>query len=294
MMTSVTNTRCPRRLGAGFACVLVLFLASPAAAQEPPSSGRGVPSIPQDSSSGQDSDHAVTWKTLAPKILQDQKRIYTFPLQLARGRDWIPTLGVLGVTAGLVALDPHDTPYFRRTSSFQNFNTAFSGTNMSVGTMVPPLALYVFGLARHDSYAQSTALLAGESVVDCEILTALMKGASHRLRPSDFAPNGDFSESWFQGGTWNSLRGAGSFPSGHTIAAFSVATIIARRYPNRRWVPFLAYGLAGLVGFSRVTNQAHFPSDVFVGAALGYAVSRFVMLHREGVFIDNARKHFGR
>jgi len=294
MITSVTNTGCPRRLGAGFSCVLVLFLASPAAAQEPPSSRSGVPSIPQGSSSGQGRDNAVTWKTLAPKILQDQRRIYTFPLQLARGRDWIPTLGVLGVTAGLVALDPHDTPYFWRTGSFQNFNTAFSGRNMSLGTMVPPLALYVFGLARHDSYAQSTALLAGESVVDCEILTAVMKGASRRLRPSDFAPNGDYSESWFRGGTWNSLRGAGSFPSGHTIAAFSVATIITRRYPNRPWLPFVAYGLAGLVGFSRVTNQAHFPSDVFMGAALGYTVSRFVVLHREGVLIDSARKHLGR
>jgi hypothetical protein len=265
-----------------------LFLASPAAAQEPPSSSPDVPSDPQSSPSGQDRDNAITWKSLAPNILRDQKQIYTFPLQLARGRDWIPTLGVLGVTAGLVALDPHDTPYFQRTSSFQNFNRAFSGTNMSLGTMVPPLALYVFGLARHDSYAQSTALLAGESVVDCEILAGVMKGATRRLRPSDIAPNGDYSKSWFQAGTWKSLRGAGSFPSGHTIAAFSVATIIARRYPDRRWLPFFAYGLAGLVGFSRVTNQAHFPSDVFMGAALGYTVSRFVVLRR-GFLVDDDR-----
>jgi membrane-associated phospholipid phosphatase len=223
----------------------------------------------------------VTWKTLVPNILQDQKRIYyTFPLQLAHGKNWIPTLAVVGVTAGLVALDPTDTPYFRRTSSLRDFNNAFSGTNMTLGTIAPPVALYLVGLARHDEYTQSTAFLAGESLVDCQILAAIMKGATRRLRPSDFPPNGDFSDSWFRGGTLSSIQGAGSFPSGHTIAAFAVATVIARRYPHHHWVAIAAYGIASLVGVSRVTNQAHFPSDVFMGAALGYAVSRFVVLHR--------------
>ena len=57
--------------------------------------------------------------------------------------------------------------------------------------------------------------------------------------------------------------GPGGFPSGHTIAAFSIATVFAERYHRHRWVPWTAYGLAGLIGFSRVTLQAHFPSDVF-------------------------------
>lgn len=73
--------------------------------------------------------------------------------------------------------------------------------------------------------------------------------------------------------------GHGGFPSGHTIAAFSVATVIARRYgKTHRWVPYLAYGLAATIGFSRVTTLAHFPSDVFLGAALDYSVSRFAVL----------------
>src|SRR6184192_4438522 len=58
-------------------------------------------------------------------------------------------------------------------------------------------------------------------------------------------------------------RNAG-FPSGHSIGAFSLATVFARRYREHRWVPWVAYGLAGLVSFSRITAQAHFPSDVFV------------------------------
>ena len=58
-----------------------------------------------------------------------------------------------------------------------------------------------------------------------------------------------------------------------------MATVIARRYGKQhRWVPYVSYGLATLVGLSRVTTLAHFPSDVFLGGALGYSVSRFAVL----------------
>jgi membrane-associated phospholipid phosphatase len=69
-------------------------------------------------------------------------------------------------------------------------------------------------------------------------------------------------------------------PSGHTIAAFSVAMIVARRCGNHKWVPYVSYGMAALVGFSRLTLSAHVVSDVFVGGALGYSVSRFAVLQQ--------------
>jgi membrane-associated phospholipid phosphatase len=191
---------------------------------------------------------------------------------------WIPAAAIVGVTAGLVALDPKTASYFRRTSSFDGFNSAFSGNATSMGILVAPLSIYAAGLIRKDSKMQGTALLAGEAVANAEILTTVMKDIDRRLRPSDIAPNGDFSDSWFQDNK-RYLRSNGSFPSGHTIAAFSVATIIARRYGTRhRWVPYVAYGSAALVGFSRMTLSAHFPSDVFMGAALGYSISRFTVL----------------
>ena len=121
-------------------------------------------------------------------------------------------------------------------------------------------------------------LLAGIAVADVEILTIIMKGASSRLRPRDVFVSGDYDHTWFKSKGSNWLRGHGSFPSGHTIAAFSVATVISRRYPKHRWLPYVAYGLAGVVGFSRVSLSSHFASDVFVGAALGYSISRYAVL----------------
>jgi hypothetical protein len=37
-----------------------------------------------------------------------------------------------------------------------------------------------------------------------------------------------------------------------------------------------AYSLASLVGIARIVERQHFPSDVFVGASLGYLIGRHV------------------
>jgi membrane-associated phospholipid phosphatase len=223
----------------------------------------------------------VSWRELPSNILHDQKDIWLFPLQLAHGHHWFPTIAVIGITTGLVALDSHDTPYFRRTSDFAGFNRGFSGSITEAEIAVVPAAMYGIGLIRKDSYAQQTALFSAEAVVDSGILDIAMKDVSRRLRPSDIAPTGDFSDTFFRSPATITGKNSG-FPSGHTILAFSVATVIARRYgKNHRWVPWVAYGAAGAIGFSRVSLQSHFPSDVFLGAALGYAVARFGVLHNQ-------------
>ena len=120
-------------------------------------------------------------------------------------------------------------------------------------------------------------MLAGEAVLNAEIVTIALKDMDLRMRPSEIGPNGNYSNSWFRTDN-RSIGGFGSFPSGHTAAAFSVATVYAERYRNHRWVPWVAYGLASVVGLSRLNAQAHFPSDIFFGAALGFSVSHFVVL----------------
>jgi len=224
-------------------------------------------------------DRPVSWRQLVPNILSDQKQIWLFPVKVVEGQSLIPTAAVLGTTAGLVALDPTEAPYFRRTSTFQPFNNIFSGNATAIGTLVAPASLYVLGLARKDGKMQRTALLAGEAVADAEVVTTFLKDATKRVRPAAIPPSGNYADTWFES-TGSLLRGNGSFPSGHTIAAFSVATVIARRYGNHRWVPYVAYGAAALVGFSRLTLSAHFLSDVFLGGALGYSISRFTVLRQ--------------
>ena len=104
-----------------------------------------------------------------------------------------------------------------------------------------------------------------------------MKFITQRKRPYNIPPSGPFSDTFFNNG--KSHFSEGSFPSGHAIGAFSIATVVANRYQHRRWVPIAVYGLATVISLSRVTTSAHFPSDVFLGASLGYVIAKFQVLN---------------
>jgi len=256
-----------------------------------PESSLNLPSLPMaapaptptskfESSAGQATavppQRDVTWRLLIPNILGDQKAMwFSFPHQLGKGHHWIPTITVVGLTAGLVYADQFDMPYFRRTNSFSDFNEAFSKYNTDAMEVVGPAALYLVGLARGDAYAKKTALFAGEAAADSIMFYAVAQEATHRKRPIEIPPNGDFSDTF-----WEGHKGllSNSFPSGHTTEAFAIATVFERRYRRHKWVPWLAYGVAGAIAFSRITLQSHFPSDDFVGAAVGYAVGRYLVL----------------
>ena len=219
-------------------------------------------------------EREATLRTLPKNLLQDQKDLWLFPVKLAEGHHWLPSALIVGATAGLIATDPKIMPHFRQTNAFSGFNSAFSGNTGAGVIAAVPAAFYVAGLIRKNSYDQSSALLAGEAVADDAVLMVVMKSITRRQRPDEIAVNGNYSDTFFQ--SHQSFLGTGSsFPSGHAMMSFSVATVFARRYRQHRWVPYVAYGLASVISFSRVTTSAHFPSDVFLGAALGYAIARF-------------------
>lgn len=176
-----------------------------------------------------------------------------------------------------MAADPSESAYFRNTTAFHGFNGIFTGNATIAGILAAPVSLYAAGLLRKDSEMQHTALFAGEALADAEIVSEALKQAIDRTRPSAVPPKGNLSDTWFEG----TPRSQSSFPSGHTIGAFAVATVISRRYGTQhRWVPYAAYGLAAVVGFSRLSLSAHFLSDVFVGGALGYSIGRFGVLRQ--------------
>ncbi len=60
-----------------------------------------------------------------------------------------------------------------------------------------------------------------------------------------------------------------SFPSGHTSQAFFMATLLAQHYVQHSAFALLLYGIAALVGFTRIYVGAHYPRDVLGGAILG-------------------------
>jgi membrane-associated phospholipid phosphatase len=209
------------------------------------------------------------------RVGHDQKTIWGFPLRAMRGAHVKATLPFVATTIALIALDPHDTPYFRRTSRFDTFNGDLSGLKTGLGEGLLPIVVLLTGRTRQDSYAMDSSWLAGEALLDAEIVAEVSKHATGRLRPSDISPSGDFGRTWFRvGGGLVSERA--SFPSGHAVGAFALAAVFSARYRDHRWVRWVAYGTATLVSFSRLTLQSHFPSDVFAGSVLGGVIGHAV------------------
>ena len=230
------------------------------------------PGYVTDSTTGQ---RDVSWRLLPTNVLDDQRAMWLFPVQLAHGHHWLPTISIIGLTAGLIVADPHDAPYFRRSRTYIDFNNSFSKIATDAELAAAPTFLYLTGLAIKDPYAQKTALFAGEAAADGMVFYGIAQAATHRQRPIEIPPDGNFSDTFWDG---HKAIISNSFPSGHAIEAFGIATVIARRYRKHRWVPWVAYGAAAVISFSRITIQSHFPSDVFLGAAIGYTVARYDVL----------------
>ncbi len=68
------------------------------------------------------------------------------------------------------------------------------------------------------------------------------------------------------------LHSNNSFPSGHTLAAFSSLALVGFVSKNG-WVQFLLFLLACLSGYSRVYVAQHYLMDVYAGALIGFTIA---------------------
>jgi membrane-associated phospholipid phosphatase len=81
----------------------------------------------------------------------------------------------------------------------------------------------------------------------------------------------------------------GSFPSSHSMLAWTLAGVIASEYPSKR-VQLSVYSIASGVSLTRVLGQEHFPSDVLVGAAAGWLIGHYVFEKHQIHRVARARR----
>lgn len=201
-------------------------------------------------------------RKLLLNIMLDQKEFFTSPFRMNRDNaKWWLLSGAL--TAGLIAAD------HRITNSFENSNgqIKWGGRISQIGasyTLVPLVAgYYGFGVLTDHAKAREIGVLGTESLLDSLIVVGVLKEVFRRNRPDEDHPG-----KFWGGGT--------SFPSGHAIQVWSIASLVSHEYKHQPIVGVVAYGLAALVSASRIAAERHFASDIFVGGTMGWFIGRYV------------------
>lgn len=182
--------------------------------------------------------------------------------------------GFLLGSLALIPLDKYGESWMQRPGLQSNSNAraAAAGFNWLGGTGVlagSVAALAVGRLTGNDRLSE-VGLRTSEAIVASGAIVGLTKGLVGRQRP--FLEKGDPVDFFVGRGFGNG--GLTSFPSGHTAAAFSAATVLSlearRSWPRAAPVltPLL-YGGATAVGLARMYDSKHWASDVALGATIG-------------------------
>lgn len=140
----------------------------------------------------------------------------------------------------------------------RNYSKVFSKSAPYISIGVP-VAMAVYAGIGKDKELLKDAIYIGTSVGEAFVITYGLKYAVDRERPYDRYPDRVHAYSY---------ESSPSFPSAHTAAAFSLATSLSIKYP--KWYVIAPSALwACSVGFSRMNEGVHYPSDVVAGAAIG-------------------------
>jgi len=205
----------------------------------------------------------LTTKLLGNTFL-DQKEIWTSPFHM-RKKDAKWWIGGAAVTAALIATDHHSSTIFENSRGQILWGNNISRIGASY-TLLPVMAgFYGYGVLRDDAKPREVGVLGGEALLDGLIVSEVMKTAFRRNRPDAANEPGHF----FEGGD--------SFPSGHAIESWALASVIAHEYGHgSKLVPIVVYGLAATVSTARFAAQRHYASDIVAGGAMGWFIGRFV------------------
>ena len=225
--------------------------------------------------SGAAADKPVTLRATPVNILKDQEAIWTSPVHI-RDRD-LAYLVPLGLATTVVMTTDHEVMSSHFTSPSLNSHAQTASNGLLGGFVAAPVIIYGLGDIHHDEHATETGTLAGEAMVDSLVVDEVLKAVTMRERPTLDGAKGKFFQS--------SVGLDSSFPSTHSIIAWSSAAVIASEYsgPMTR---LTAYGLATGVSLTRVMARQHFPSDVLVGSAVGWMVGRYVA-HKRSRWLRN-------
>jgi membrane-associated phospholipid phosphatase len=188
--------------------------------------------------------------------------------------------GVTGITVGLLFLDARlDKAVKNELSKSKTFDAVTDFiTDFGAENSLYSVAVFAgLSVLTKSNKGVQTSLYAFEAMLNSGMWIRVGKLLAGRERPE-----ASYEYSKHPSGIWKgpinqiinkekrSVASYDAFPSGHTATIFSVATVFAKQYSDIPIVPVISYTFATIVGISRMYEHAHWASDVFLGAVIGY------------------------
>lgn len=216
--------------------------------------GAAVDSLP-DAPSGAEQQGFL--KRSIKRIGSDQKRLYLAPFE-PHNLKWDAIL-LIG-TGAFLAADRH----IENNVSHSNFTAYQDTSNIAIAGLAGSLAgIYLYGFKTEHRHARETGEIELETLINTFLIYAPMQLIAGRQRPDEGNGHGDFLKH-------HSLNT--SFPGGHAMFTWAMASVLADEYP-KPWARVLSYGAAFTVTFSRFMARDHWSSDMFLGMGLGLAIA---------------------
>ena len=210
-------------------------------------------------------------------VLMDQKAIWTSPFHTSKkdAKYWVIWGGVVG---GLIVADKHIENAAPNNSTLRRIGTDASYLGQAYSLLPIAAGLYFVGTAKGEDHLREVGLMSFEAVANTSLMQLVLKPLFSRARPFEGDGNGHF---------WDSpSRINASFPSGHSINTFAIASVIAHEYHHHLWVKMLCYGYGAGVAAARLAARQHFPSDVVAGGVMGWFVGDYVYGKRHNTDLD--------
>jgi PAP2 superfamily len=238
-----------------------------------PSGAFGGGAAPQNQSSDA---HPGRIKRAIKRTVEDQKELYKGPFKPSNFK-WDAI--VLAGTAGLLITDRHIENHIG-TSHYQAWQNT---SNISIAGLSAALAgVWIYGIKTDHHHARETGFLELETLVDTFLIYTPMQLIAGRQRPGEGTGHGDFLKH-------HAINT--SFPGGHAMFTFAMATVVSHEY-SQKWVQALAYTAATAVTVSRFMARDHWASDMFVGSALGIGIGAHVFhAHCDPELSDSCKHH---
>jgi membrane-associated phospholipid phosphatase len=226
----------------------------------------------------------ITFKNYFALGFSDLKQEVTKPLHMT-GKDWrnLATFAVI-ITAAGFADEPVQKFAVHLTSNNPGLlrvsqNVTYFGARYEMLTLATVAA---YGFIFKKSKMVTTTLLATQAYLIGSAIENTLKFFTGRTRPTYYAPGVEPEPKFMGPGfLWHAHVNGGyqrsSFPSGHTTVAFAAATVFASEYRNTAAIPIIAYSAATLIGLSRLTQNAHWLTDVIAGATNGFLAGKNIV-----------------